>query len=78
MTAHGGDGTVLASTHAAPDGRYRLDGLPDGPVTLVVAQLPAVHEAVTVRAGLTRHDVALPAPAAPLAEPATAVAGEAR
>ncbi|AEA24677.1 major facilitator superfamily MFS_1 [Pseudonocardia dioxanivorans CB1190] len=78
VTAHGGDGTVLASTHAGPDGRYRLDGLPDGPVTLVVAQLPAVHEVVTVRAGLTRHDVALPAPAAPLADPAAAGAGEAR
>lgn len=61
VTAHGTDGAVVATTTADTEGRYRLD-VPAGPLTLVAVEHPAVHEVVTVRAGLTqRHDIALPA-----------------
>ncbi|GEL21496.1 MFS transporter [Pseudonocardia sulfidoxydans NBRC 16205] len=71
VTAHAADGSVVGSTRAAADGRYRLTDVPAEPLTLVATRLPAVHEVVAVRAAETRHDVVLPGP--PPSTPAHAV-----
>jgi len=67
VTAHAADGSVVGTTRADADGRYRLTDVPAEPLTLVATRLPAVHEVVTVRAAETRHDVVLPGalPSAP-------------
>ncbi|TDV46044.1 MFS transporter [Actinophytocola oryzae] len=52
VTAHGADGSVVATTTADSDGGYRLDGVPAEPLTLVAAEHPAVNQEVTVRVGV--------------------------
>ncbi|WP_115944595.1 MFS transporter [Amycolatopsis thermalba] len=60
VTAHRADGSVAASITAGPDGGYALAALPEEPLTLVAVEHPAVHETVSVGAGLTwRHDIDL-------------------
>jgi MFS family permease len=55
VTAHRADGSVAASTTAGADGRYRLDGVPAEPLTLVAAEHPAVNQPVTVGVGVTEE-----------------------
>ncbi|WP_269323064.1 carboxypeptidase-like regulatory domain-containing protein [Pseudonocardia halophobica] len=79
VTAHDADGAVVGTVRTDADGRYRLD-VPAGPLTLVAVEHPAVHEAVTVRAGLAqRHDITLPpdtsAPPEPDPEPLAGAVG---
>lgn len=60
VTAHQPGGRVVASTVADADGAYAFDALPEGPLTLVTVEHPAVNETIVVGGGRSpRRDIAL-------------------